>query len=105
MTGELTTANQDLSQTSEELSQKEQALTVVTGERDLSQLQLTQANADLNERRQILATMTGPGRVWVQSLPVSELAGKLSEYMPSRGGRGATTFAAGGILGSMMRRR
>jgi uncharacterized protein (TIGR00266 family) len=51
-----------------------------------------------------LATCVGPGRVWVQSLPVSELAGKLSEYMPRRGGRGAATFAAGGMLGSMMRR-
>ncbi len=34
-----------------------------------------------------LATCKGPGRVWVQSLPVAELAGKLAEYMPNRGGR------------------
>ncbi len=50
-----------------------------------------------------LATCTGPGRVWVQSMPVSELAGKLSEYMPH--GRGAAGgFAAGAILSSMSRR-
>jgi len=49
-----------------------------------------------------LATMVGPGRVWVQSMPVNELAGKLAEYMPRRGGRGVV---AGAVLGSMMRRR
>lgn len=51
-----------------------------------------------------LATCTGPGRVWVQSLPVAELAGKLAEYMPSRGGRHGGSLAAGVMLGSMMRR-
>ncbi len=49
-----------------------------------------------------LATCTGPGRVWVQSLPVSELAGKLSEYMPRNSGSGV---AAGAVIGSMMARR
>lgn len=29
-----------------------------------------------------LATLTGPGRVWLQSLPLSNLAGKLAEYLP-----------------------
>jgi uncharacterized protein (TIGR00266 family) len=53
-----------------------------------------------------LATCVGPGRVWVQSLPVGELAGKLAEYLPSHRGGGGTmaAIAAGGILGSMMRR-
>jgi uncharacterized protein (TIGR00266 family) len=50
-----------------------------------------------------LATCTGPGRVWVQSLPVSELAGKLAEYMPAHRGAGGS-MAAGVLLGSMMRR-
>ncbi len=50
-----------------------------------------------------LATCTGPGRVWVQSLPVSELAGKLAEYLPGRRGSGGS-LAAGVLLGSMMRR-
>ncbi len=30
-----------------------------------------------------LATLTGPGSVWLQSLPISNLAAKLSRYMPS----------------------
>lgn len=50
-----------------------------------------------------LATCTGPGRVWVQSLPVSELAGKLAEYMPHRGSGGGA--GAGVALGSIMSRR
>lgn len=29
-----------------------------------------------------LATLTGPGRVWLQSMPLANLAGKLATYMP-----------------------
>jgi uncharacterized protein (TIGR00266 family) len=50
-----------------------------------------------------LATCTGPGRVWVQSLPINELAGKIAEYLPGRGGSGKS-LAAGMLVGSMMRR-
>jgi len=32
-----------------------------------------------------LATLTGPGRVWLQSMPLPNLAGKLARYLPSRG--------------------
>jgi uncharacterized protein (TIGR00266 family) len=32
-----------------------------------------------------LANLTGPGRVWLQSLPLSNLAGKLAKYMPTKG--------------------
>jgi uncharacterized protein (TIGR00266 family) len=32
-----------------------------------------------------LATLTGPGTVWLQSLPLSNLAMKLARYMPSKG--------------------
>ena len=32
-----------------------------------------------------LATLTGPGKVWLQSLPLSNLAMKLSRYMPAKG--------------------
>lgn len=31
-----------------------------------------------------LATLTGPGRVWLQSLPISNLAAKLATYIPSK---------------------
>jgi uncharacterized protein (TIGR00266 family) len=33
-----------------------------------------------------LATLKGPGTVWLQSLPLSNLASKLARYMPSKGG-------------------
>jgi uncharacterized protein (TIGR00266 family) len=31
-----------------------------------------------------LARMTGPGRVWLQSMPLSNLAGKLAKYLPTK---------------------
>lgn len=31
-----------------------------------------------------LATLSGPGRVWLQSLPLVNLASKLAQYMPAR---------------------
>lgn len=33
-----------------------------------------------------LATLRGPGKVWLQSLPLSNLAAKLSRYLPMKGG-------------------
>ena len=32
-----------------------------------------------------LAKLTGPGRIWLQTLPLSNLAGKLARYLPSKG--------------------
>jgi uncharacterized protein (TIGR00266 family) len=32
-----------------------------------------------------LATLTGPGKIWLQSLPLSNLARKLARYMPAKG--------------------
>lgn len=32
-----------------------------------------------------LATMRGPGRIWLQSMPLSNLAGKLARYLPTKG--------------------
>ena len=32
-----------------------------------------------------LATLAGPGKIWLQSLPLSNLAGKLARYLPTRG--------------------
>jgi len=46
-----------------------------------------------------LATCTGPGRVWVQSMPVNELAAKLAEYLPGRNGK---SMAAGVFMTSML---
>lgn len=32
-----------------------------------------------------LATITGPGTVWIQSLSIKDLAGRIAQYLPSRG--------------------
>ncbi|HET91129.1 MAG TPA: TIGR00266 family protein [Chloroflexi bacterium] len=32
-----------------------------------------------------LAKLTGPGKIWLQSLPLSNLAGKLAKYLPTKG--------------------
>ena len=32
-----------------------------------------------------LATLTGPGKIWLQSMPLSNLAGKLARYLPTKG--------------------
>jgi uncharacterized protein (AIM24 family) len=32
-----------------------------------------------------LATLAGPGKIWLQSLPLSNLAGKLARYLPTKG--------------------
>jgi len=50
-----------------------------------------------------LATLTGPGRIWLQSMPIINLASAIAQYMPvNNGGRGsglAATGTVGGLLG------
>jgi len=33
-----------------------------------------------------LATLTGPGKVWLQSMPMKVLANKIARYLPKSGG-------------------
>jgi len=49
-----------------------------------------------------LAALTGPGRVWLQSLPISKLAHALMEYMPSGREQRAEGGVVGGIVGSIL---
>jgi len=49
-----------------------------------------------------LAARTGPGRVWLQSLPISKLAHALREYLPSGGEQRAEAGVVGGIVGSIL---
>lgn len=50
-----------------------------------------------------LASLTGPGRVWLQTLPISKLAHQLAPYMPSQQPRETTqTGVVGGIVGSIL---
>jgi uncharacterized protein (TIGR00266 family) len=50
-----------------------------------------------------LAALTGPGRVWLQTLPISKLAHQINEYLP-RERRESNTQAGvvGGIVGSIL---
>src|SRR5438874_6958218 len=47
-----------------------------------------------------LAALTGPGKVWLQTLPIAKLAHALQEYMP-RSGHRVESSAAGGVVGSI----
>src|ERR1700733_8530359 len=49
-----------------------------------------------------LAALTGPGRVWLQSLPISKLAHALIEYLPSAREQRTEAGVVGGIMGSIL---
>ena len=50
-----------------------------------------------------LASLTGPGRVWLQTLPIAKLAHKLMEYMPTEHSTRVTQGSVvGGIVGSIL---
>ncbi len=49
-----------------------------------------------------LAALTGPGRIWLQTLPISKLAQQLMEYMPSQPREAAQGGVVGGIVGSIL---
>ncbi len=50
-----------------------------------------------------LASLTGPGRVWLQTLPIAKLAHALSQYMPHENVRHtAEGGVVGGIVGSIL---
>jgi uncharacterized protein (TIGR00266 family) len=50
-----------------------------------------------------LAQLTGPGRIWLQTLPISRLAHQLQEYMPREQARQTTEAGVlGGLVGSVL---
>ncbi len=60
-----------------------------------------------------LATLTGPGKVWLQSMPILNLAEEIARYLPGRSesrgdigtalGGGAAVAAVGGLLSGILR--
>ena len=50
-----------------------------------------------------LAALTGPGRVWLQSLPISNLAHALGPYLGGESGGNVASGVAGGVVGSLLR--
>jgi uncharacterized protein (TIGR00266 family) len=49
-----------------------------------------------------LAALTGPGRVWLQTLPIAKLAHQLMHYMPSATRERTEGGVVGGIVGSLL---
>jgi len=50
-----------------------------------------------------LAALTGPGRIWLQTLPIARLAHALAEYMPHENRReNVQSGVVGGIVGSIL---
>ena len=49
-----------------------------------------------------LAALTGPGRIWLQTLPISKLAHQLMEYMPKQHEKTVEGGVVGGIVGSIL---
>ena len=47
-----------------------------------------------------LATLTGPGKVWLQSLPFSRMAGRMLAAAPQTGGK---DVGEGSVLGGLSR--
>lgn len=53
-----------------------------------------------------LATLTGPGHVWLQSMPIMNLAEEVGRYLPQSAGNSALgnvagVAAVGGLLGEL----
>jgi hypothetical protein len=50
-----------------------------------------------------LATLTGPGKVWLQSMPILNLAEEIAKYLPKPSGEGQAVGGgvAGGLAGGL----
>jgi uncharacterized protein (AIM24 family) len=49
-----------------------------------------------------LAQLTGPGKVWLQTLTLSNLAHALMPYLPSAGGERTQAAGTGALVGSVI---
>jgi uncharacterized protein (TIGR00266 family) len=49
-----------------------------------------------------LAVMQGPGRIWLQTLPISRLAHQIGEYLPHTERQVTTSSAGGALLGGIV---
>ncbi len=49
-----------------------------------------------------LAALTGPGRIWLQTLPIAKLAHQIQQYLPSAQQESVQGGVVGGIVGSIL---
>jgi uncharacterized protein (AIM24 family) len=47
-----------------------------------------------------LATLTGPGRIWLQSMPIMNLAEEISRYLPGSGHDGSNSGVGSALTGA-----
>lgn len=47
-----------------------------------------------------LATLRGPGRVWLQTMPIVNIAKKIAEYLPRSGASGGSSGGLGSLFGN-----
>ena len=50
-----------------------------------------------------LATLTGPGRIWLQSMPIINLAEEVFRHAPGGGGNKSAGGVVGDVLGGLLR--
>jgi uncharacterized protein (TIGR00266 family) len=50
-----------------------------------------------------LVALTGPGQIWLQSMPLPNLAHALEPYLPGSTAQSASAGTAGGIIGGILR--
>ena len=50
-----------------------------------------------------LVALTGPGQIWLQSMPLPNLAHALEPYLGNSTAQSATAGGAGGIIGGILR--
>ena len=65
------------------------------------------ANRYLGEDGHHFVVLTGPGRIWLQSMPIPLLAGAVAPYLGDAGGHpveaGAVGGAAAGVIGNLLK--
>jgi len=49
-----------------------------------------------------LASLTGPGKIWLQSMPIMNLAEAIAQYLPQNSNDSAPQSVAGGIVGGLL---
>jgi uncharacterized protein (AIM24 family) len=49
-----------------------------------------------------LASLTGPGRIWLQTLPIAKLAHAIDNYLPHESRRTVEGGVVGGVVGSIL---
>lgn len=49
-----------------------------------------------------LAALTGPGRIWLQTLPIAKLAHQIQQYLPTSRQESVQGGVVGGIVGSIL---